>query len=139
MTFRKLDFNSLTKELDRHNFKQLHIHHTWKPTHRSFTGSNYVAMQQSMKNYHMRTNGWADIAQNLTLFPDGVWLTGRPFNQTPVSIKGWNTGALCVEMIGNFDTQGTGSYNNLGYDTLQGRQKQEILNLIKYLYYLLLH
>lgn len=34
MTFRKLDFNSLTKELDRHNFKQLHIHHTWKPTHR---------------------------------------------------------------------------------------------------------
>lgn len=132
MTFKKLNFNELTKELDKHKFKQLHIHHTWKPTHKSFTGNNHMVMQQSMKNYHVNTNKWSDIAQHLTLFPDGIWLTGRPFNIAPASISGWNTGALCVEMIGNFDLPNTGSFNNLGYDKLEGQQKQEILRLISY-------
>lgn len=132
MTFKKLNFNELTKELDKHKFKQLHIHHTWKPTHKSFTGNNHIVMQQSMKNYHVNTNKWSDIAQHLTLFPDGIWLTGRPFNIAPASISGWNTGALCVEMVGNFDTKGTGQFNDLGYDELKGQQKQEILKLIKY-------
>lgn len=132
MSFKRLNFDALARELDKHKFRQLHIHHTWKPAHSSFKGNNHTQMQQSMKNYHVNTNGWSDIGQHLTLFPDGVWLTGRSFNRTPASIKGWNTGALCVEMVGNFDTSGTGSYNNLGYDTLQGRQKQEILNLIRY-------
>lgn len=118
-----IDFESLIKELDKHNFKQLHIHHTWKPDHSNFKGNNHVAMQQSMKNYHTKTNGWSDIGQHLTLFPDGKWLTGRPFNISPASITGWNTGALAVEMIGNFDT---------GNDKLEGEQKEEILKLIKY-------
>lgn len=132
MSFKKLDFDSLKKELDKYKFRQLHIHHTWKPTHKSFKGNNHTQMQQSMKNYHVNNNGWSDIAQHLTLFPDGVWLTGRPFSKSPASIKGWNTGALCVEMIGNFDIKGTGDYNNLGYDKLEGRQKAEILMLVKY-------
>lgn len=132
MTFKKLNFNELTKELDKHKFKQLHIHHTWKPTHKSFTGNNHIVMQQSMKNYHVNTNKWSDIAQHLTLFPDGIWLTGRPFNIAPASISGWNTGALCVEMVGNFDLPNTGQFNNLGYDKLEGQQKQEILKLINY-------
>lgn len=132
MSFRKLTFDALAKELDKYKFKQLHIHHTWKPAKSSFKGNNHTPMQQSMKNYHVNTNKWSDIAQHLTLFPDGVWLTGRPFNKTPASISGWNTGALCVEMIGNFDLPGTLPYNNLGYDKLEGVQKQEILKLIKY-------
>ena len=130
--FRFLNIDELTRELDKYKFKQLHIHHTWKPTHRNFNGSNYIAMQQSMKDYHTKTLGWGNIGQHLTLFPDGVWLTGRPFNSTPASIKGWNTGALAVEMIGNFDKPGTGSYNNLGYDKLEGKQEEEILKLIRY-------
>ncbi|MDR7870249.1 MAG: N-acetylmuramoyl-L-alanine amidase [Tissierellaceae bacterium] len=130
--FRFLDIYELTTELDNYKFKQLHVHHTWKPTHRNFTGDNHIAMQQGMKNYHTITLGWADIGQHLTLFPDGKWLTGRPFASTPASIKGWNTGALAVEMVGNFDTPNSGVYNSLGYDKLQGRQKEEILKLIKY-------
>lgn len=132
MSFKKLNFDELTKELDKYKFKQLHIHHTWKPTHKSFTGNNHIQMQQNMKNYHVNTNKWSDIAQHLTLFPDGVWLTGRPFNISPASISGWNTGALCVEMIGNFDVKGTGQFNDLGYDKLEKQQRQEILKLIKY-------
>lgn len=130
--FRFLTIEELIKELDKFKFKQLHIHHTWKPAHSSFKGNNHVAMQQSMKDYHTKTNGWSDIGQHLTLFPDGKWLTGRPFGTAPTSISGWNTGALAVEMIGNFDIPGTGEFNSLGYDLLQGKQKEGLLKLIKY-------
>lgn len=130
--FRFLTIEELIKELDKYTFKQLHIHHTWKPAHSSFRGNNHIAMQQSMKDFHMNTNKWSDIGQHLTLFPDGKWLTGRPFNITPASIKNWNTGALAVEMVGNFDIPSTGTFNDLGYDLLQGKQKEEILKLIKY-------
>lgn len=130
--FRFLTTGELIKELDKYKFKQLHVHHTWKPAHSSFKGNNHVAMQQSMKDFHTKSNGWSDIGQHLTLFPDGAWLTGRPFNISPASISGWNTGALAVEMIGNFDIPGTSVKNDLGYDLLQGRQKEEILKLIKY-------
>ena len=130
--FEFLTTDQLLKILDKHVFKQLHIHHTWKPTHRSFKGDNHIAMQQSMYNHHTKTNGWSDIAQHLTLFPDGLWLTGRPFNISPASIKGWNTGALCVEMVGNFDKIGQLPYNDLGYDELDGEQKRRILLLMRY-------
>lgn len=130
--FRILNFDQLKRELEKHSFKQLHIHHTWKPTHRSFNGNNHIQIQQSMYNHHVNTNKWADIGQHLTLFPDGVWVTGRPFNKTPASIKGWNTGALAVEMVGNFDKIGEMPYNNLGYDELDGKQKEEILKLMNY-------
>lgn len=130
--FRFLGFDELAKELDKFNFKQLHIHHTWKPTHKNFTGSNHGAMQKAMKDYHMNSLAWSDIGQHLTLFPDGKWLTGRAFDITPASIKGWNTGALAIEMIGNFDMPETNIYNELGYDRLLGRQREEILKLMRY-------
>ena len=130
--FKILTFDELSKELDKYTFKQLHIHHTWKPAHSSFTGKNHIQLQQSMKNHHVKNNGWADIGQHLTLFPDGKWLTGRSFNKTPASISGWNTGALAVEMVGNFDKFGEEPYNELGYDELEGEQKRQILLLMKY-------
>lgn len=82
---------------------QLHIHHTWKPDHKDYNGTNGVALQTAMRNYHVNTKGWKDIAQHLTLLPDGKWVTGRDFNIDPVSIIGWNEGAFCIEMLGNFD------------------------------------
>lgn len=83
---------------------QLHAHHTYLPNKAMFTGSNYDAIQWGMEDYHIKTNGWSAIAQHLTLFPDGMWLLGRDLNQVPASILGWNTGSICIEMIGNFDT-----------------------------------
>lgn len=121
--FRLITIEELIKELDKYKFKQLHVHHTWKPDHSNFKGNNHVAIQQSMKDYHVNTNKWSVIGQHLSLFPDGVWLTGRPFDISPASISGWNTGAMAIEMIGNFD---------IGNDKLNGKQKEEILKLIKY-------
>lgn len=132
MADRILTTEGLLKELNNYKYKQLHIHHTWKPTHKDFNGNNHLALQQGMRNYHINTNGWGDIGHHLALMPDGKWVTGRPFNKTPASIKEWNTGALAVEMIGNFDKPGTGIFNSSGYDVLEGKQKENILALIQY-------
>lgn len=94
---------------------QLHYHHTWKPNHSDYNGSNGIQLQESMKKYHIQTLGWSDIGQHLTLLPDGDWVTGRDFNTTPASIKGWNTGAICIEMLGNF---------NRGGDVFGGKQAE---------------
>lgn len=121
--FRKLNIDELIKELNKYEFKQLHIHHTWKPNKSNFNGSNHFALQQGMKDYHINNRKWQDIGQHVTLFPDGIFVTGRAFNVAPASIKGWNTGAFAVEMLGDFDS---------GKEILDGEQKKSILKLIKY-------
>ena len=83
---------------------QLHVHHTYLPDHKQFTGNNYDALNWGMEYYHVNTAKYSTIAQHLTLFPDGTWLLGRDFNMNPASIIGWNTGAFCIEMVGNFDS-----------------------------------
>lgn len=130
--FRILTTEELIKELEKHKFKQLHAHHTWKPTHKNFNGKNHIQLQENMKNHHVKANEWSDIGQHLTLMPDGSWVTGRPFDKTPASISGWNTGALAVEMLGNFDKLGELPFNNLGYDKLEGKQKESMLKLMNY-------
>lgn len=130
--FKILDFEEVKDNLSGISFRQLHIHHTWKPAHSSFGGDNHIALQVAMKQFHVGVNGWDDIGQHLSLMPDGKWVSGRDLRKDPASIKGWNKGALAVEMIGNFDIAGTGDYNILGYDKLEGEQKLEILKLIRY-------
>lgn len=103
---------------------QWHIHHTWSPNYSHFTGSNHQQLQQSMKNYHVNNCGWRDIGQHVTLYPDGVWLLGRDLNLNPASITGWNTGAIAVEMIGNFDK---------GHDKMTDAQKQAILEVSSFM------
>lgn len=102
---------------------QWHIHHTWKPNYASFNGKNHIALQESMKKYHVDTNGWSDIGQHFTLYPDGKWATGRGLNRNPASILGWNTGAIAVEMVGNFDK---------GYDVMTKAQQDAIYEVTEF-------
>ena len=81
-------------------------HHTWKPRYENFTGANHFEMQKNMRQFHMSTNGWSDIGQHFSIFPDGKIVTGRPLNTTPACIFGANSGALCIENVGNFDVGG---------------------------------
>lgn len=127
-----INIDDLLKELKKYKYKQFHIHHTWKPAKSSFNGKNHMAIQESMRNYHVNTNKWSDIAQHITLFPDGKIVTGRNFGKNPASISGWNDKAFMVEMVGNFDEKGKGEVNSLGYDKLEGEQRKSILILIKY-------
>lgn len=84
----------------------LQVHHTWSPSFVQFNGSNHFTLQQNMKNYHVNSCGYADIAQNFTVFPDGTIMTGRSLNLNPAGVYGANTNGICVEHLGNFDKGG---------------------------------
>jgi hypothetical protein len=132
--FEIIDINELLRRLDKYNHKELHVHHTWKPVKKSYNGKNGLQLQEGMRDYHVNTKGWQDIGQHVTLLPDGMFVTGRDFSISPASIEGHNTGAFACEMIGNFDIKGTGEYNDLGYDKLEGKQKESMLQLARYFY-----
>lgn len=125
--YQKLTIDELISALRAYSHTELHVHHTWKPNHSNFNGSNYDKVQDGMRNFHMKTNGWADIAQHVTLFPDGLFLTGRDFSKNPVSIAGFNGSAgkvpFCVEMVGDFD---------IGRDPFAGKQKDSMIRLARF-------
>src|SRR5512138_3315172 len=77
-------------------------HHTWLPNYESFTGSNHFALLEGMERSHIE-RGFAEIAQNLTAFPDGTLALCRSFETIPAGIKGANREGLCIEHLGNFD------------------------------------
>lgn len=81
-------------------------HHTWSPSYAHFNGSNHFDRQHAMKNHHVRNNGWSDIGQHFTTFPDGTILTGRSLEAIPACIFGANRDSLCIEHLGNFDEDG---------------------------------
>lgn len=79
------------------------IHHTWSPKYSDFDGNNHFVLQEAMKKYHVQVKGWLDIGQHLSIFPDGSIVTGRALNSTPACIVNRNSGAICIENLGNFD------------------------------------
>lgn len=102
--------------------KLVQLHHTYSPGYKQFTGNNHEKLQESMRSYHINTNGWADIGQHFTIFPDGVIMTGRNINTAPAGIYGANTGAICIECLGNFDKGG---------DNMASSQQDAIIAAVK--------
>lgn len=95
-------------------------HHTYIPSYIHFKGDNHFELQKSMKNTHVNINGWADIGQHFSIFPDGSVLTGRSIEKSPACITGNNANAICIENIGNFDK---------GADVMTEAQKMAILKI----------
>ena len=87
--------------------KMTHVqaHHTWSPSYRNFNGSNHFEKLESMEAYHI-SEGWSQIGQHYTTFPDGMIATCRSLAVAPACIKGHNTGGICIENLGNFDLHG---------------------------------
>jgi 3D (Asp-Asp-Asp) domain-containing protein len=83
--------------------RRIQNHHTWKPSYAQFDGSNHFARLEAMRDFHVNHNGWNDIGQNITTFPDGIVAICRSFETTPACIFGVNSGAICIEHLGNFD------------------------------------
>ena len=97
--------------------KLIQLHHTWSPNYSHFNGSNHLTLQTNMRTHHVKNNGWSDIGQHFTIFPDGMICTGRDINSNPAGIYGANTGGICIECLGNFDKGG---------DTMTEVQKNSI-------------
>ncbi|WIF95004.1 peptidoglycan recognition family protein [Caminicella sporogenes] len=105
---------------------QIHLHHTWKPTKKSyFEAGNKEGVIFSIYSYHTKKKGWSDIGQHVTLAPDGTVFDGRDINKEPASIKGHNEGAFAIEMIGNFDVD---------HEKLEGVQLDSLIKLLKGLF-----
>src|SRR5262245_17692000 len=100
----------------------VHMHHTWRPNHAQYRGEDSII---SMWRFHTRENGWSDIAQHVTIAPDGSVWTGRDWNRAPASAVGFNgnatVGPFMFEMIGDFD---------IGRDRLEGEQRLTVVDLI---------
>jgi len=61
-------------------------HHTYIPSYIHFNDNNHFELQKNMKNTHINANGWADIGQHVSIFPDGSMMTGRSFEKSPACI-----------------------------------------------------
>lgn len=124
-TFNQYTITKLTKFLGslsvKRNIKQIHIHHTWKPTQKDYTGLRTI---EGIYNYHVKQLKWSDIGQHFAVAPDGTIWDGRDLNRDPASIKGHNEGAISIEMIGNFDK---------GHDVLTDAQKEAVVELVRLL------
>lgn len=101
---------------------RLQVHHTWKPAYEHFKDGREMDRLEAMRNSHMQNNGWREIGQNITTFPNGkIGISlGRNLNDTPAGIAGANTGALCIEHLGNFDRGG---------DSLSPEQRETIIHV----------
>jgi LysM repeat protein len=95
-------------------------HHTWQPSYKHFKGNNHFQMLKGMETHHKKKMGWSNIAQNLTIFPDGMVAVSRPFNIAPEGSIGpkANATGLAIENIGNFD---------IGHDVMTKEQKDTIV------------
>lgn len=96
-------------------------HHTFSPNYASFLGKpDHLFWLESMRTFHMQTRKWKDIGQHLTIFPDGKIGLCRPLDRVPAGIYGANTGAICIESLGDFNT---------GKDDMKEEQKKAIIQV----------
>lgn len=93
---------------------EFHVHCTDHPRHSEFRGRSSI---EAMRAFH-QSIGMADIAQHLTIDPQGLIWTGRPFDVMPASVRGHNgtaaAGPFMIEIVGLFER---------GIDDFKGAQK----------------
>ena len=116
-------FQELVRSFDwQRQITEVHMHHTWQPNHSQYQG---LASIEGMWDFHVNTNKWSDIAQHISIAPDGTIWTGRGWNTPPASSSGHNgsaaSGPFMFETIGNFDT---------GRDPFGGDQKATVIAVI---------
>ena len=103
----------------------VHVHHTWRPRRQDFRG---LATVEAMRKFHMEQNGWSDLAQHLTIDPQGGLWTGRNWNLAPASATGHNgtagEGPFMIEMVGDFDA---------GQDPFDGEQRTAAIETVAHL------
>ena len=120
------EFKTWIHNQGNYKYTGLQIHHTWLPDYSCFYKADgkhedELTRQYNTQQYHKKTNGWGDIAQHFTIFPNGAIVTGRKLsNTTAIGIKGWNSNKICIEIYGNFDN---------GKDVMTSEQKEAVITV----------
>lgn len=120
------EFKTWIHKQGNYKYTGLQVHHTWMPDYSCFYKANgkhedELTRQYNTQQYHKKTNGWGDIAQHFTIFPNGAIVTGRKLsNTTAIGIKGWNSNKICIEIYGNFDN---------GKDVMTAEQKEAVITV----------
>ena len=122
--FRSLDRDAFAAELMAFAWNRrvwrVDMHHTFHPSHADYDGEPCIAR---MCKFHVVDRKFDDIAQHVSIAPDGTIWTGRDWNKTPASVGGvLNQGAFMFEAIGNFDA---------GADRLEGEQLASVVMVIR--------
>lgn len=124
--------NWLAKQKVTRKITRLQVHHmdlpdysTWEKTDKKVFSEPHFGRTQSLDSYGKSTWHYSDghghyIAQHFNVFLDGKITTGRNLNSTPIGIRGWNTGAICIEIYGCF---------NKGKDKMTEAQKKAVIYL----------
>ena len=71
-TFKRLSLEQFSQLLEKFPFTRkinaVHMHHTWRPARADFKGHETIV---SMWRFHTQEMGWRDIAQHITVDPEG--------------------------------------------------------------------
>ena len=122
----------LKKQSVSRKITRLQVHHmdlpdysTWEKTDKKVFSEPHFGRTQSLNDYGKKTWSYSDghgkyIAQHFNVFPDGMITTGRHLNSKPIGIRGWNDGAICIEIYGDFDK---------GKDVMTAAQKKAVIAL----------
>lgn len=123
-----LNSKKITREINK-----IQIHHMsmpdykiWEETDKKKFDEPHFGRTNSLNDYGKTTWDSKDengkyIAQHFSVFPDGCITSGRSLNDKPIGISGWNTGAICIEIYGNFDK---------GKDEMTPEQKEAVIMLV---------
>ena len=118
-----ISIDGLLNMLAKYNHKELHLHHTWRPDHETyFKKPDPLYWQAAMRRYHKRTTAERYRAARYPAAGRQVCYR-QDFGRDPASIKGYNTKAFAVEMLGDFD---------IGRDPFDGPQKRSAILLARW-------
>ncbi len=73
---------------------------------------------ESIKQYHVETNGWRDIGYHYLITTDGKVYGGRTENAIGAHTKGENTSSIGICIVGNFDNYKPTTLQLEGLNTL---------------------
>lgn len=121
--FRALNIDTFAREVAAFAWTRpilrVDMHHTFYPAHADWKG---LASVEGMHVFHTRDRSFDDIAQHVSIAPDGMIWTGRDWNKAPASVGcNMNADAFMFEAIGNFDE---------GNDRLDGAQLAAVVGVI---------
>jgi len=130
--FQDLDVDEFCRLLARFPFDRtitaVHLHHTGRIRRAAWHGYETL---RAMWYTHTLQQGWSDLAQHLTIDPNGTLWTGRDWNRPPCSCPYQNgdaqRGPFMLTLIGDFNSE----HDRLDTDSAQYGRTVEVITRVQ--------